>query len=376
MVTVNGVAATVQSWTATTIVAIAPPSGSPTALVADVEVKDLLTGGTTVMTGALSYAAPPPELMELVSSPTGTVYVGDVAGTAFAVRVLELDGVTPVAGEPVVFSASGAAVRFGACGAGVCTVLTDANGFASSTVTPLGAGVVVLSALGSAASETGSFTAVVRVRTATAVRAMEYVAAGATVAWSPQVVLTDNSGPVAGVGVSWTVLSGAMTVGAGSSAANSAGVAQDSVVVGPLGVGAQAVGFGLCVGGDGLCGVWGGGGGWGGVAGGGGEWRGAGGGGDRESGAGGGAGYGWGWASGGWGGGDGVPDGGAGSGLSGAGRCPAEAVVEQGQSSGVSDVNGLVSVTPMQESGVAEVTNMVVTVGTQGFASLALSKGW
>jgi hypothetical protein len=58
------------------------------------------------------------------------------------------------------------------------------------------------------------------------------------------------------------------------------------------------------------------------------------------------------------------------------GRCPAEAVVEQGQTSGVSDADGLLSVTPLQESGVAEVTNIVVTTGTQGFASLALSKGW
>jgi hypothetical protein len=65
-----------------------------------------------------------------------------------------------------------------------------------------------------------------------------------------------------------------------------------------------------------------------------------------------------------------------GAACSGRGRCPAEAVVAQAQSSGVSDVDGMVSVTPLQQSGVAEVTNMVVTVGTQGFVSLALSKGW
>ncbi len=375
VVTVNGVAATVQSWTASTIVAIAPPSRASTALVADVEVRDLSTGGTTVMTGALSYGAPAAEEMALVSSPTGTAYVGDVAGT-FAVRVLKQDGVTPVVGETVVFSANGAAVRFGACGAAVCTVLTDATGVASSLVTPLAAGVVVLSAAGSAASETVSFTAVVRVRTATAVQAMVYVAAGTKVAWAPQVTLTDNSGPVAGVGVSWTVVSGTMTVGAGSSAANAAGVAQGSVVVGPLGAGVQTVGSACAWGGTvcaGFTAV--------GVGGAGLQATVVSGAGQAVS------------ASGALGpvevqvtDGAGHPVVGAvvsayqtvepGAACPGRGRCPAEAVSEQGQSSVVSDVNGLVSVTPLQESGVAEVTNMVVTVGTQGFASLALTKGW
>ena len=254
VVTVNGVAATVQSWTATTIVATVPASRAPTAVVTDVQVRDVMTGGTTAMTGALAYAAPAAESMMLVSSPSGTVFVGDVAGT-FSVRVLGADGVTPVVGEAVVFSASGAAVRFGACGAGVCTVLTDASGMASSTVTALGAGVVGLSAVGSAASAGGQFTAVVRVRTVVALRPMEYVAAGATVAWSPQVMLTDNSAAVAGVGVSGGVVWGAMRLGWGSSLAFGAGVATGGVVMGPLGVGDQAMGSACAWGGDGVCGV-------------------------------------------------------------------------------------------------------------------------
>ena len=65
-----------------------------------------------------------------------------------------------------------------------------------------------------------------------------------------------------------------------------------------------------------------------------------------------------------------------GAACSGRGRCPAEAMVEQAQNSGVSDVDGMVSVTPLQQNGVAEVTNIAMTVGTQGFVSLSLSKGW
>jgi hypothetical protein len=77
-VTINGVAATVSSWTANTIVATAPSIhalGSTTGLVADVVVTDLSTGGTTVMMQALSYATPVP-VLSLVSAPSGLVEVG------------------------------------------------------------------------------------------------------------------------------------------------------------------------------------------------------------------------------------------------------------------------------------------------------------
>src|ERR1700730_10040504 len=118
VVTVNGVMATVQSWSATTIVATVPASralvaGTAAPMVADVAVSDVSTGGTTVMTAAFASAAPV-ETMLLVTAPAGVTYVGDAASTAFTVRVVQADGVTPVVGEAVVFSAGGGAVQFGA----------------------------------------------------------------------------------------------------------------------------------------------------------------------------------------------------------------------------------------------------------------------
>ncbi len=55
------------------------------------------------------------------------------------------------------------------------------------------------------------------------------------------------------------------------------------------------------------------------------------------------------------------------------GRCPAAPLYESGKIAAVSDVNGLLSVTPMQMAGVAETTNMAASTGTQGFVSLALT---
>jgi hypothetical protein len=57
------------------------------------------------------------------------------------------------------------------------------------------------------------------------------------------------------------------------------------------------------------------------------------------------------------------------------GRCPVAPLLGSSVAASVSDVNGLVSVAPMQLAGVAEVTNVAAATGTQGFASLSLQQG-
>lgn len=241
-VTVNGVAATVSSWSATSIVATVPSLHtlhSTEALIANVAVNDLVTGGTTVMSSALTYAAPQPSL-NLIAAPSGTVFVGDTAATPFSVQVLNGDGVTPIPGQAVVISASGASVRLGSCGTPTCTLLTDASGTASTTVTPLAPGSITLSAASTAGSASASFTATTRIRTLTAINSVQYLAPGSIVVWAPQVSLSDNSGPTAGVDVQWQATSGAIFVASGHSQANASGIAQTSATTGPLAPATQA----------------------------------------------------------------------------------------------------------------------------------------
>jgi hypothetical protein len=57
------------------------------------------------------------------------------------------------------------------------------------------------------------------------------------------------------------------------------------------------------------------------------------------------------------------------------GRCPVAPMLGSSDTTAVSDANGLVSVAPMQVAGVAEVTNVAVATGTQGFVSLAVDQG-
>jgi hypothetical protein len=377
-VTVNGVSAQVSSWTATAIVAVAPPisafHANPAGAV-DIAVTDLSTGGNTVMVGALTYGNVAPDVMTLVSAATGTVAVGTVAPGVFAVRVLLGDGTTPVIGLPVTFSAAMGSVQFGACAAAQCVVLTDSTGLASTTATPTAFGTVTLQASAAGAVQTDTFNAVTR--SVTAVRPAEYIAAGATVLWMPQASVVQDGAPAPGQTVSWTGSTG-MSFAAGQTPANSLGVAQVTATSGPLGPGVQANGeacawsppaavcanfaaIGIDLADLRLSIV---------------------------SGAG-----------------QAIALAGtftpvvmevtdlAGDPVAGAavaihqtvsavgmpcpahGPCPVAPVYASTETGAVSDADGLFSVTPMQIAGVAEQTNIAVATGTQGFVSLSIEQG-
>ncbi len=376
VVTVDGVTATVTSWTATSIVATVPSSralGFSVAGTADVTVTDPSTRGTTTMTGALSYAAPQPSL-NLVTAPSGTVFAGDTTAVAFAVRALAADGATPIANQSVTFTASGGAVRFGACAGSTCTVTTDATGLASTTVTALEAGSITVSAQSSVGTQTASFTVVARVRSVTPVLPVLYVAADATVVWTTQVEVSDNSASTAGVLVNWNATVGAVLFSPSQSQVNTAGVAESLATVGPLATGEQATASACAW--TNVCatfaaeGV--------GPA----DWRI-----EIVSGAGQSVRY------------DDVltpivlrVTDTVGDPVAGAvvevhqtldawqgpcpdrGRCPASPGQSTQISSAVSDMDGLITVLPLQAAGIAEITNIVAATGTQGFVSLSLQK--
>jgi len=379
-VTINGVTAKVSSWTATTIVATVPFLSSValgTTATVDVAVTDLSTNGTTVMTGAFQYVyTAPVYTLSLVSGPSGNLPVGLVGPVPFAVKALDVDGVTPLAGVPIDFSAVSGGVSWGACGAASCTVLTDATGLASTTVTPTAVGAVTLQAAGVGQVQQVSFQAVPLVRSVTVSPLVEYLAAGATVSWMVVAELQQQgTAPAAGTAVNWASASAsaAMTLSSAQTGTDAQGATQVTATAGPLVGGVQATGS-ACAWGT-VCatftvlGV------------------------DPSqfvvvlmSGAG-----------------QSVASTGtlgvltvqitdqAGDPVVGAavqihqtveqwtppcpplGRCPVAPVYEASVTSAVSDAGGMVTVTPLQISG-AEVTNVVVTSGPLGFVSLTLEK--
>lgn len=105
------------------------------------------------------YAYAVGDVMQLVSGPSGTAFTQIPSTPVFTVQVFGRDGVTPAPGKAVTFATSIGKVRFAACGASTCTVTSDANGFASSAVTPLAEGVTTLTAYDGAANQAATFIA-------------------------------------------------------------------------------------------------------------------------------------------------------------------------------------------------------------------------
>jgi len=147
------------------------------------------------------------------------------------------DGVTPVAGLPVTFSVFTGSARFGTCGSSSCVALTDTNGIASTTVTATAYGTVTLLAAAVGAVQSASFRGTDR--SISSSQKAVYVAAGATVNWSPQVSVMQDGLPAAGVEVNWTA-SGATTVSVSAGVTDALGQSQASAITGPLTGGSQA----------------------------------------------------------------------------------------------------------------------------------------
>jgi hypothetical protein len=217
---VNGVAATVVSLTSTEIVAMAPSmaeAGAVSGTAVDVGVLDPTTGGTTDVTGVLTYSTGTKDVVALVSAPSA-LETGVVAAVPFGVRVMEADGATPAAGASVSFtvvgSGGGAAVATG-CGVGTgCVVKTDATGLAETPLMGVAAGSVTVS--GTEVSGGGSVAAVIAdknpVQVVTIGAVTQYLAEGAAGSWTVSLTATQDGVVAAGEPVTWSTSAAGFTL--------------------------------------------------------------------------------------------------------------------------------------------------------------------
>jgi hypothetical protein len=229
-VTVNGVVATVSSWTSTQIVAVAPSmamAGATAGTGVDVAVIDARTGGTTDMQGALTYSTSTADQVVLVSAPA-SLETGYVAATPFAVRVVGADGVTPAAGANVSFvvvgNGGGAAVATGCQSGPGCLVTTDATGLARTPLMGVAAGSVTVSGTETSggASVQATMADVNPVRTVAIDAAAQYLAAGAAGSWSLSLTAVQDGAAAVGIPVTWTTVAAGFVLApaTGATAAN------------------------------------------------------------------------------------------------------------------------------------------------------------
>jgi hypothetical protein len=134
------------------------------------------------------------------------------------VQVLDPDGVTPIAGASVFFTAT-PAVSFSVCSGGAsCTVLTDESGLASTQVTPLSAGTMTISAvLAPASYKTPSSVQTTLVGTSlsldiTLSPAYAWIAQGATVDLPLTSRALSNGVPLSGRALNYFVSKGSATL--------------------------------------------------------------------------------------------------------------------------------------------------------------------
>ncbi|MDE1163003.1 MAG: IPT/TIG domain-containing protein [Acidobacteriaceae bacterium] len=243
-VTVNGVVASVVSWSANTIVAVAPTSvlaKATSGVPVSVAVTDMTTGAATSITGALVYAGAGAYTVAKVSAPA-SLATGMTAATSFAVRVLASDGVTPIAGASVSLAVSGGASLV-ACGvASSCVLTADANGLVQSKVAGVAAGLVTLSAteLSGGASVQVAVTDADPVRSVQMLATAAWVAAGGSVSLPVVLNAVQDGSPASGVPVAWSASSG-LTLSATSSLTAANGVASVSVGMNGLASGTAQV---------------------------------------------------------------------------------------------------------------------------------------
>ncbi len=374
-VSVNGVPATVVSWSANQIVARAPSmvaAGASLAMAVDVMVTDPETGGETDIGNGFTYSNVKADEAVVVSAPQA-LETGVAAGVPFAVELLKPDGVTPIANANVQLSVTLGAAGWGLCaGAATCIAQTNAAGMVSSTVTGGAVGTVVLSATevnGSAMAQV-MLTDTNPVRTATIANGASYVAAGSGSTWTVSLGATQDGVAAVGVPVVWTAGAGVLLSG-GSTVTDATGSATVAVSAAQMRAGSVTVTGCAWVT---VCANWtlttvdss--------------QWRVTVSGGAAQS-------VGVGTAL--------APvalevTDAAGHALAGAavsvyqttdgwegscpatGRCAAAPVLASKQSGAVSDSNGNVMVTPLEVPGLPQVVNIAVVTGTQGFCSLSL----
>ncbi len=205
---------------------------------ATILVTDPVSGGSSQMTGALSYGALATDLLLLLQGAEPATPVGSAAANPIRVRAVAADGVTPVSGATIAWSATNS-LQFSACSAASsCSVLTDEAGESSSWVIPTATGSSTITvALAPASyqppqSQQATVMASSSALNLAAVMPTRWIGQGATIAVPLTVEALNQSGALqANVAVNFAITNGNASLSSASATTNSSGFATVSALL-------------------------------------------------------------------------------------------------------------------------------------------------
>ncbi len=213
-----------------TQIGVALPPGSLDGT-ATIQVTDPVTGAFSQMIGALSYGALPNDLLILLQGAESATPVGAQAANPIRVRAVAADGITPVNGATIAWSANNG-LQLSACnGASACSVLSDEAGEASSWLTPSIAGPSAISISLAPASysppqmQQASVLATSTSMDLVAMTPTRWIGQGATMAVPLTVEALNLGKPMANIAVNFLVTNGTASLSAGSATTNASGFA-------------------------------------------------------------------------------------------------------------------------------------------------------
>ena len=197
----------------------------------NITIADPISGASTTMTAALTYGAAATDNIVLLYGLNPQTPVGTQATNPVSVRVLAADGVTPVSGATIGWSATNA-LQLSACGgASACSVTSNQNGDAATWLTPGAAGLATLTATlapgvySPAKSVTTSLNATESASDIGVSTPYLWISQGASLAVPLTARVLSNGVPQGGVQVNFTIVNGTGTLSSASAATNSAGYA-------------------------------------------------------------------------------------------------------------------------------------------------------
>lgn len=230
-VMVNDQPAQVTSVTPNALVAMAPASGGVTGLVL-VEVQDSETGGITAIGDGLSYDAQGEDAISLVTGPMGTVPLG--LPEPLTVKAIDVTSQTPAAGDTVTFAVTEGTAALG-CGQSTCNMTTAGDGTATLAVT---ANSTALAQITASLTDGSSVIAEFAGTAPPGISALTpnlYLALNATTEWPVQaLVLTSAGVPLPGQNVAWTGAAAGLTVGTSQTASGADGTVTNQIAAGPF----------------------------------------------------------------------------------------------------------------------------------------------